>query len=144
MTRFRFKKLEGPQYISVRGKGYWWQQRACQPHEILSESIPKGVRIMLHKGLTPEKFVGTHYAVSDIATGGLITHSELLPVFDKNALCLYAIQVVNQPSYPKNRESNRLAFDTLVGNLEFRGIRKYQADMHKVACHYFAPNRFNL
>ena len=135
MTPFRLKELKSTYYISVGGKGSWWKQPAYQPYEILSKYIPPKVRIMLHRGLTPDKLVGTHYGVSCMITGALITPRKytlpLIPVYDIDRLCTYAIRLVNR----WDADHVLQFFHKLVKNQEFRGIHPYILDEHKWA-HY--------
>ena len=139
MQTYRLKKLETPQYISVQGRGYWWKQPAYDPYEIVSEIIPDELRIMIHNGLTPDKFVGTHLAASDLKSGGLLTTRTLLPVFNLQALCNYVLASVEFWD-DAIIEKQRQRFHEIAKRLEFRGIHPYILDKHKFGCRDFHPN----
>ena len=94
---------------------------------------------MIHNGLTPDKFVGTHYAISEMAFGCLVTGRSLLPVYDRIALCCHVLE--NAAYWETESEvEKRRKFYKMTEKDEYRGIHPYQVDKRKFNMRRFPPN----
>ena len=110
-------------YLSSGIGNKWWKQEAQDAYQIVSDAIPEWIGLVIHRGLTPEKTVGNHWAVSDNETGGILTANGLLPVYDKDALIkltIASVQKWTREAYQQNIK----CFRHNLKNLKYVGKKR--------------------